>query len=112
MKKVSKKIRKGDMVIATTGNYKGITGKVLACSGDRAIVEGINVRKRHTKGSRDQKGSIVQRECAVHVSNLQVCTAEGKPVKLLTRTNPSGERELYYKDGKRDVLHRAVKKGK
>lgn len=108
----SKKIRKGDKVIAISGNYKGMSGKVLACSGEKVLVEGINVRKRHMKGSRDQKGSIVQVERPVHVSNLKICDAEGKPVKLLTRTSKTGERELYYKEGNRETVHRSIKKAK
>ncbi len=107
---VSKKIRKGDKVVATAGNYRGMSGTVLSCMGDKAVVQGLNVRKRHMKGTGEQKGQILEIEKPIHVSNLQVCNEAGKPIKLQVRTNPQGERELYYKDGSQDVLYRSLKK--
>ena len=45
------KIRKNDNVIVIAGNDKGKTGKVLKVfpKVSRIIIEGINLRKRHTK---------------------------------------------------------------
>jgi large subunit ribosomal protein L24 len=108
--KTSKKIRKGDKVIAISGNYRGKTGTVLSCSGDKVVVQGLNVRKRHMKGQRDRPGQILQIEKPINISNLKLCTADGMPVKLRVRTDDAGERQLYYKDGAEEVLYRAVKK--
>lgn len=108
--KVSKKIRKGDKVIAIAGNYRGKSGTVLSCNGEKVVVQGLNVRKRHMKGQRDRAGQIMQIEKPIHISNLKLCTADGRPVKLRMRTDDAGERQLYYKDGAEDVLYRAVKK--
>jgi large subunit ribosomal protein L24 len=108
--KVSKKIRKGDKVIAIAGNYRGKSGTVLSCDGEKVVVQGLNVRKRHMKGQRDRPGQIMQIEKPIHISNLKLCTADGRPVKLRMRIDDAGERQLYYKDGAEDVLYRAVKK--
>lgn len=108
--KVSKKIRKGDKVVAIAGNYRGMSGTVLSCDKDKVIVQGINVRKRHMKGSGDKKGEIIQRESPIHISNVKVCTADSKPVKLRVRQNDKGEKELVYTEGKKEVLHRLMRK--
>lgn len=108
--KVHKKIRKGDKVIAIAGNYRGMTGTVLSCMGEKVVVQGLNVRKRHMKGRGDQKGQIIQLEKPIHISNLKVCTENDKPIKLHMRINDQGTRELYYNDGAQNVLYRAIKK--
>lgn len=67
------KIRKGDDVVVLTGRDKGKQGKVTrVMPPDRVVVEGINVVKRHTKPNprAGTPGGIVQREAAIHVSNV------------------------------------------
>ncbi len=69
------KVKKGDMVKVLSGNSRGKTGKVLMVLPvrNRAIVEGVNFIKRHTRPSQSNpQGGIVEREAAVHVSNLMV----------------------------------------
>lgn len=108
---VSKKIRKGDKVIAIAGNERGKTGTVLSCTGEKILVQGLNVRKKHVKPTQEnQKGGIIELEKPIHVSNLKLCTAEEKPVKVKVRTTKEGERQLVYKNSGKDVLHRNVKK--
>jgi large subunit ribosomal protein L24 len=70
-----KRIRKGDHVIVTTGRNKGQRGHVLRMLGeDRMLVENINMVKKHQKPnpSANQPGGIVEKESAIHVSNVQV----------------------------------------
>lgn len=106
----NKKIRKGDKVIAIAGNHSGQSGTVLSCAGDRVIVQGLNIRKKHLKAQQGQPGRIVEMEKPIHISNLKVCTADDKPVKLKVRVNKSGERELVYHVDSKEVLHRSLKK--
>lgn len=108
--KGSKKIRKGDKVIAIAGNYRGQTGTVLSCAGDKIVVQGLNVRKRHMKGQGNQPGRIVELEKPINVSNLKVCNAENEPVKLKVRLDDKGQKQLYYKRNGDDVLYRSLKK--
>jgi large subunit ribosomal protein L24 len=106
----TKKIRKGDKVKAISGNDRGQTGTVLRIIGEKAIVQGINIRKKHVKQTQTQKGGIISVERPIHLSNLRVCIQDDKPVKLYVRHNDQGQRELYYKIDGEDILYRAVRK--
>lgn len=109
--KLSKKMRKGDRVMAITGASRGQIGTVLSKDGDKVLVQGLNIVKKHVKRSQtNQQGGIVELEKPIHVSNLKVVTSEDKPVKLKVRTKKDGERELVYKDGKKEVVYRSLKK--
>lgn len=110
MSKANKRIRKGDKVFVFAGNSRGMSGIVLSRTAQRAVIQGLNVRKRHVKGQGERKGEIVSVECPINISNLQLCSKESdQPVKLRVRLDEQGQRQLHYVDGS-DVLHRAVKK--
>lgn len=69
------KIRKNDNVMILSGNNKGKTGKVLKIftKTERVIVEGVNIRKRHSKPSqKNPQGGILEKEAPIHVSNVAV----------------------------------------
>jgi len=69
------KIRKNDNVKVITGNDKGKTGKVLKVfpKESRIIVEGINIRKKHTKPTqKNPQGGIQEKEAAIQVSNVMI----------------------------------------
>ncbi len=69
-----KRIRKGDEVVVITGKNKGQRGEVMRVAGDRVIVSNVNLVKRHTKPNPqvNQPGGIIEREAAIHISNVQV----------------------------------------
>jgi len=74
------RIKKGDDVVVIAGRDKGLRGgvqKVVADSG-RVIVEGANLVKRHTKPnpSRNIAGGIIEKEAAMHISNVALFNAE------------------------------------
>lgn len=107
----SKKIRKGDKVIAITGISRGQMGTVIRCIGDKVVVQGLNVKKKHVKKSAEHpQGGTIEIEKGIHVSNLKVCSDDGQPLKLKVRTNDQGERELYYKQGDQNIVYRSLKK--
>lgn len=69
------KIRKNDNVQVISGNDKGKKGKVLKVfpKTSRVIVEGINLRKRHTKpNQRNPQGGILEKESSINVSNVML----------------------------------------
>lgn len=69
------KIHKDDTVLVISGNFKGKTGKVLKVypPENRVIVEGVNIRKRHTKPSQaNPQGGIVEKEAPINASNVMV----------------------------------------
>lgn len=68
------RIKKGDVVVVISGGDKGKTGKVLEIDAkhDRVIVEGINrVWKHLRKSERNPQGGRLQKEAAIHISNVQ-----------------------------------------
>jgi large subunit ribosomal protein L24 len=69
------RIRKGDTVEVITGVSKGRRGEVLRLlpKDDRAVVQGVNIAKRHTKPrGMGEPGGIVEREATIHLSNLML----------------------------------------
>jgi large subunit ribosomal protein L24 len=79
------KIRKGDRVKVIAGRSKGKIGDVLRviAADERVVVSGVNVIKRHTKPSRSEQGGIIEREAAIHVSNVALLDPKtDKPTKI------------------------------
>ena len=87
MSRLASPVRKNDNVVVITGKDRGKRGRVLKVvpSTNRLIVEGVNFVKRHTKPNpqRQIKGGVMEREAALHASNVQlVCPECGKPTRL------------------------------
>ena len=78
------KIKKGDKVVVLAGKDKGKTGQVLSVipSETRAIVQGINLVRRHQKQTASQDAGIFSKEAPIHLSNLAVADANGKPTRV------------------------------
>ncbi|HUO95550.1 MAG TPA: 50S ribosomal protein L24 [Steroidobacteraceae bacterium] len=87
------RIRKGDRVIVTTGRDKGRQGTVIrVLEDDRVLIENVNMVKKHQKPNPQQNtpGGIVQKEAAVHVSNVMLfnpATKKGDRVGFKTLDN-------------------------
>lgn len=81
------RIKKGDTVLVIGGKDRGRQAKVLRVipATDRAIVEGVNMMKRHTRPNpqRQVQGGVLEREAAIHLSNLMlICPETGKPTRV------------------------------
>ena len=79
------KIRKGDRVIVTTGRDKGKTGEVLRIlrKQNRALVQGVNMVKRHQRPTQASGGGIVEKESTIHISNLaHIDPKDQKPTRI------------------------------
>ncbi len=65
-------VRTGDTVKVLSGDDKGKTGSVLQMFPDRqrAIVEGVNIVKKHVKATQEDAGGIQEMEATIHISNL------------------------------------------
>jgi large subunit ribosomal protein L24 len=66
-------VKKGDEVVVLAGKEKGKRGKIIAVfpKRERAIVEGLQMIKRHTRKTQQHpNGAIVEREGTIHISNL------------------------------------------
>lgn len=67
------RLKAGETVVVISGSHKGKQGKLLQVlpRKDRAIVEGVNLVKRHERKTQDNpQGAIIEREAPIHVSNL------------------------------------------
>jgi large subunit ribosomal protein L24 len=83
--KTKLKIRKGDRVIVRTGRDKGKAGQVLNVlpAENRAIVQGVNIARRHQKQTPSQEGGIVAKEMPIHISNLGLADPKtSKPTRV------------------------------
>ncbi len=93
------RIRKNDVVVVISGNYKGKTGRILKVfpKQQRIIVEGVNFIKRHMRPSQNNpQGGIVEKEAAIHVSNVQL-VHNSKPTKVGFRNLKDGKKVRYSK---------------
>ncbi|MEG0467890.1 MAG: 50S ribosomal protein L24 [Mucinivorans sp.] len=92
-------IKKGDTVYVNAGENKGQTGKVLEVivAKSRAIVEGVNMVKKHTKPSAAHpQGGIIEQEASIHVSNLQPLDPKsGQATKVGRREGENGKLVRY-----------------
>jgi large subunit ribosomal protein L24 len=79
------KIRKGDKVVVRTGRDKGKVGEVLRVypEDNRALVQGVNVVRKHQKQTPGQEGGIISKEMPIHISNIALRDPkDGKPTKV------------------------------
>lgn len=99
------KIRKGDKIIVLTGRDKGKTGEVVRVNpkAGNALVQGLNMVKRHQRQSQTQEAGIISKEAPIDLSNLAIAdpkdgkptrvgfsvTAEGKKIRIAKRSGES-----------------------
>ncbi|RKE90944.1 50S ribosomal protein L24 [Ichthyenterobacterium magnum] len=79
------KIKTGDTVKVIAGDHKGLEGKVLKVeiAKNKAIVEGVNMVKKHTKPSaQSPQGGIVEKEAFINISNLSLLTSKGETTRV------------------------------
>ncbi|HAD98797.1 MAG TPA: 50S ribosomal protein L24 [Cryomorphaceae bacterium] len=93
-------IKKGDKVTVLAGEYKGQTGTVIEMlpSKNKALVEGINVVKKHMKPSAtNPQGGITEKEAPIHLSNLMYVDANGKASRVGRKEDENGKLVRYSK---------------
>ena len=97
MSRLQTPIRKNDNVVILTGKDRGKRGRVLRVlpEKNRVIVEGVNLIKRHTRPNpqKNIKGGIVEREAAIHASNVMLLDPEtNEATRIGSKTLPDGTR--------------------
>jgi len=93
-------IRKGDRVAVLSGRDKGKTGDVVKVfpKRERAVVQGVNMVKRHTRPSGGNAGGIVEKEATVHVSNLALIDPkDDKPTRVGVKILGDGRKVRFAK---------------
>jgi large subunit ribosomal protein L24 len=100
-------IKSGDTVYVIAGKEKGKTGKVIKVlhKKDGALVEKLNIVKRHQKQSqKNPTGGIVEKESPIHISNLMIYDpSERKPVRIGRKFLGSGEKVRYSKKSGEEI---------
>ena len=101
-KKVTTKlhVKKGDTVMVISGAFKGKKGCVLEViiKTNRAIIEGLNIVKRHTKpNAQHPNGGIIEKEAPIHISNLKVIDNAGNATRIGRRLDEKGKLVRYSK---------------
>lgn len=84
-KQIKLHIRKGDMVRVLAGNDRGKEGKVLRVFPEkqRIIIEGVNVRIRHTRPNQMYpQGGRIEQEMPIHASNVMPLDGNGEPTRV------------------------------
>lgn len=100
-------IRKGDIAIVNSGEYKGQQGRVLEVDSKkgRAIVEGVNMVSKHTKPNADNpQGGIIKKEAPIHMSNLNVVDpSTGEAARIGRRLNDNNKLVRYSKKSGEEI---------
>ena len=67
-------LKKGGQVKIIAGKDKGKTGEIIEINKKKSSVKvkAINMIKRHTKPTKENKGGIVSKESIIHLSNLKL----------------------------------------
>jgi large subunit ribosomal protein L24 len=99
------KIKSGDTVKVIAGDHKGTEGKVLTVLTDKnkAIVEGVNMVKKHMKPSaQSPQGGIVEKEAAIQISNLSLLTSKGETTRVGYRME--GDKKVRFAKKSNEVI--------
>jgi len=83
-KNIKLHIKKGDTVKVIAGENKGSQGviKQIFRKENRAIVEGLNMVKRHVRPTAESPGGVFEKEAPIHISNLMLVDADGVASKV------------------------------
>ena len=93
-------IRKGDNVVVISGSDKGKKGSVLKVfpKESRALIQGVNMVKRHQRQTQTQQAGIVTKEAPVHLSNVaHVDPKSGKATRIGIKTLGDGRKVRFAK---------------
>ena len=103
---MARHVLKGDMVIVTAGNDRGVTGEILRVlpREDRVVVQGINVRSKHIKPTQTHpQGGVLRSEMPIHISNVSP-VHDGVATRVRFQIDPDGAKvRVAVKGGK--TLH-------
>ncbi len=94
------KVKKGDRVVVLAGRDKGKRGEILQVipTENRALVQGVNIVRRHQKQSAQQEGGITAKEAPIHISNIAVeDPADGSPSRVGFKFTDDGRKVRFAK---------------
>jgi large subunit ribosomal protein L24 len=94
------KIKQGDKVKVIAGSNKGETGTVKQVfpTENRATIDGVNLMKKHVKGTQDNPGGIIEIEAPIHISNLMLVDIKSGKLTRVGRKIVDGKIVRYCKN--------------
>jgi len=98
------KIKKGDKVVVLSGKDKGKTGEVTKAfpKDSKVVVSGVNIATRHRKATQtNPQGGLDRFEAPLHVSNVAIATADGKPTRVRFETQDGKKVRVAVKTGEK-----------
>ncbi|MBB78962.1 MAG: 50S ribosomal protein L24 [Crocinitomicaceae bacterium] len=98
-------IKVGDTVKIISGESNGQEGKILTIDRkkNRAIVEGVNIIKKHEKPSAaNPEGGIVEKESSIHISNIMI-VSDGDASRIGRKANEEGKMVRYSKKTGKEI---------
>jgi large subunit ribosomal protein L24 len=99
------KIKTGDTVRVIAGDQKGQEGKVVKVliEKNKAIVEGVNMVKKHEKPSAaNPQGGIKEKEAPLQISNLSLIDGDGKATRVGYRME--GDKKVRFAKTTNEIL--------
>ena len=89
-----RKLKTGDKVVVVSGSNKGKEGKITKIVGDRVVVEGVNIVKKHLKPKNNNgNGEIIEVEAPIHASNVMIIDPKTKkPTKIKKVIDEKGKK--------------------
>ena len=93
-------IKKGDSVVILSGSDKGKKGNVIKVfpKENRALVQGVNMVKRHQRQTQRQQAGIVTKEAPIHLSNIALTDPKtGAATRVGYKTLGDGRRVRFAK---------------
>lgn len=99
------KIKSGDTVRVLAGDHKGQEGKVVKVliEKNKAIVEGVNMVKKHEKPSASNpQGGIKEKEAPIQISNLSLIDGNGKTTRVGSRME--GDKKVRFAKSTNEIL--------
>ena len=80
-------LKKGIQVKIISGKDKGKTGEILEINRtlEKVKIKSINMIKRHTKPTKENKGGIISKESFIHQSNVKNLDAKKNDNKVRSK---------------------------
>ncbi len=93
------KIKKGDNVKVIAGSNKGKTGTVslIIVDKNRAVIDGVNIVKKHTKPANNNPGGIIEMPAPIHISNLSLLDPKSNTTTRVGYRVENGKKVRYSK---------------
>ncbi|MBT3276835.1 50S ribosomal protein L24 [Candidatus Thioglobus sp.] len=101
------KIKLNDEVIIIAGKDKGSTGTITKVLGNKVVVEGMNIAKKHVKANPNAgvTGGIIDTEMPLAVSNVAIFNAEtNKADRVGIRADKDGNKERFFKSNGKAIV--------